>query len=74
MGAYLKNHDIKKLLKEYSFAPMRVLMVGDALADLEGARESGVCFIGRISGEDNPFPSEVDVIPDLTALAKYVWR
>lgn len=69
-----KGEIIKKLLQEYSFAPMRVLMVGDALADLEGARESGVCFIGRISGQDNPFPSEVDVIPDLTALAKYVWR
>jgi phosphoglycolate phosphatase-like HAD superfamily hydrolase len=69
-----KGEIIKKLLQDHAFAPMRVLMVGDALADLDGARESGVGFIGRISGDDNPFPPGVDVIPDLNALANYVWR
>lgn len=69
-----KGEIIKRIVKRHSFDPSRVLMIGDALADLQGARESGAGFIGRISGEDNPFPPEVDVIPDLNALANYVWR
>jgi HAD superfamily hydrolase (TIGR01549 family) len=69
-----KGEIIKKLLQEHAFIPMRVLMVGDALSDFDGARESGVGFIGRISGDDNPFPPGVNVIPDLNALANYVWR
>lgn len=69
-----KGEIIKKLLQEHEFIPMRVLMIGDALADLEGARESGVGFIGRMSGDDSLFPLGVEVIPDLNALANYVWR
>ena len=69
-----KGEIIKKVLQEHAFIPPRVLMIGDALADLDGARESGVGFIGRISGDDNPFPLGVDVISDLNALANYVWR
>lgn len=59
---------INKLLKSYALDRSKVLMVGDALADLEGAHQAGVCFLGRVSGERNPFPAGIDVIPDLRML------
>jgi len=64
-----KGQIINKLLESYALDRNRVLMVGDALADLEGAHQAGVCFLGRVSGERNPFPVDIDVIPDLSALA-----
>jgi phosphoglycolate phosphatase-like HAD superfamily hydrolase len=63
-----KGKIINKLLESYALDRSKVLMVGDALADLEGAHQAGVCFIGRVSGECSPFPADIDVIPDLRAL------
>lgn len=63
-----KGQIINKLLESYGLDRRKVLMVGDALADLEGAHQAGVCFLGRVSGERSPFPADIDVIPDLRAL------
>lgn len=64
-----KGQIISKLLESFALDRGRVLMVGDALADLEGACQAGVCFLGRVSGDRNPFPPGVDVIPDIRALS-----
>ena len=63
-----KGQIINKLLESYAWDRSKVLMVGDALADLDGAHQAGVCFLGRLSGDQNPFPADIDVIPDLRAL------
>jgi phosphoglycolate phosphatase-like HAD superfamily hydrolase len=63
-----KGQIINKLLELYAWDRSRVLMVGDALADLDGAHQAGVCFLGCLSGDQNPFPADIDVIPDLRAL------
>lgn len=63
-----KGQIINNLLESYAFDRNRVLMIGDAVADLEGAHQAGVCFLGRVSGGRNPFSTDIDVIPDLRAL------
>lgn len=63
-----KGEIINKLIETHALERSRVLMVGDALADLEGAHDAGVCFLGRVSGGRNPFPTGVDVIADLRDL------
>ena len=52
--------------------PARVLMVGDARTDWEGALIARVGFLGRVPPGGNPFPPEVPVIPDLTRLAAFI--
>ena len=62
-----KTSLIAELLTTYGWRPNRVVMIGDAMADLEGARHNGLAFIGRLSSHaDNPFPPETMVVSDLT--------
>jgi phosphoglycolate phosphatase-like HAD superfamily hydrolase len=66
-----KGEIIRSILGEYRLQPGRVLMVGDARADYDGAREAGARFVGRVHSGLQPFPPEVSVIPDLTTLADF---
>lgn len=50
--------------------PRDLLMVGDARNDYDAARAVGAAFLGVAPpGAENPFPSGVEVLPDLTGLA-----
>jgi phosphoglycolate phosphatase-like HAD superfamily hydrolase len=57
------------IIQRHHLSPARVLMVGDAVADLDGARAAKTAFIGRASGDVDPFPSDVIAIADLNQLA-----
>lgn len=47
---------ILKILKDYKFNPLDVLFVGDSIDDYEGAKRTGVKFIGRVApGKENIF-------------------
>ncbi|MFN5658060.1 MAG: HAD family hydrolase [Pseudanabaena sp.] len=65
-----KSAIIQKILTNHGFNPDRVLMVGDAIADYEGAIGAGVKFIGRVLQypQTYPFSIETVVLPDLTQL------
>ena len=65
-----KGDIIQRILSKYDFAPDRVLMVGDAIADYEGALAAGVKFIGRVMKypKTDPFPEGTIVLPDLVEL------
>jgi HAD superfamily hydrolase (TIGR01549 family) len=67
-----KGDIIQDILSKYGFNPDRVLMVGDAIADYEGAIAAGVKFIGRVLQypKTDPFPVGISVLPDLVELAK----
>lgn len=67
-----KGEIVRAIVKQHGFDPRQVLMIGDATADLEGARSGGTRFLGRVRGEPNPFPPDVDVIPDLTRLTDWL--
>ena len=44
-------------------------MIGDALADYQSAQFNQIAFLGRVRpGDVNPFPADVDVLPDLSPL------
>ena len=42
----IKKQIIKRILMQNNWSPNRLLMVGDALTDWEGAKQSKVCFMG----------------------------
>lgn len=60
---------IANILTAYSLVPERVLMIGDAMADYQGATLNGTAFLGRVRPNDaNPFPAHVKTVPDLCSL------
>ena len=64
-----KQSLIAEILTTYALIPERVLMIGDAMADYYGATVNGTAFLGRVRpGDDNPFPGQVKIVPDLCAL------
>ena len=60
---------VADILSAHALFPERVLMIGDALIDYQSAHINNVAFLGRVRpGDKNPFPSHVEVIPDLNPL------
>lgn len=71
-GAPLTKADIiAAVVRRGGFQHTRVLMVGDSSTDYEGARSSGVHFLG-IGREGSVFPDAIAVLPDLTGLGGFV--
>lgn len=65
-----KGQILGRLLAEHGIGPGEALFVGDAMTDLEGAREARVPFVGRVApGEADPFAGEeVHTVADLAEL------
>jgi phosphoglycolate phosphatase-like HAD superfamily hydrolase len=65
-----KGQILRRILGERGIAPEEALFVGDAMTDLEGAREAGVPFVGRaVPGEPDPFDGEAArVVADMAEL------
>jgi len=65
----LKKTIIAEFLSAYELKPESVLMIGDAIADLEGAQANNTAFLGRVyPGDPNPFPAHIETVPDLHGL------
>ncbi len=65
----LKKTIIADILSTHALSPESVLMIGDAMADLEGAQANNTAFLGRVfPGDPNPFPEHVKIVPDLRGL------
>lgn len=72
-GSPAKKKDIiQNIVTKYNFVADRVLMVGDAIADYDGAIGAGVKFVGRVLQypATEPFKSGTLVLPDLIKLAE----
>ena len=70
-----KGAILRSIIIAGGYLPARVLMVGDALSDLEGALEVGVTFLGRVAKDaQNPFPTGVAIIEDLGQLAERLYK
>lgn len=70
-----KANWILKIVGEYGFEKDKVLFVGDALADYEAAKETGVFFVGRSIGEDSVLLDKVGndfLVSDLDALDEFI--
>ena len=60
---------IAEIINAHALSPGKVLMVGDAMADYLGAKANNTAFLGRVRpGDTNPFPIDVEVVPDLHTL------
>ncbi|PSJ17081.1 HAD family hydrolase [Nitrosomonas supralitoralis] len=65
----LKKTIIAEILSAYGLKPESVLMIGDAIADLEGAQANNTAFLGRVyPGDPNPFPAHIEIVSDLRGL------
>lgn len=72
-GAPDKKSDIiYRVIQKENIPADSVLFVGDAISDFQHAKKAGVGFIGRITGNNNPFPSDVRVVSDLEGLDRFV--
>ncbi|MBM5813053.1 MAG: HAD family hydrolase [Gammaproteobacteria bacterium] len=67
-----KGAILRDFLGRSGAAPERVLMVGDAMTDFDGAAEAGVPFLGIAPAAAHPFPPDVPVLPDLTGFAAFL--
>lgn len=60
---------LSEILAAHALTPETVLMIGDARVDFESAEVNGTAFLGRVRpGDGNPFPSHVQIVPDLQLL------
>jgi len=67
----LKKTIIAEILAVHRLKPESVLMIGDAMADLEGAQANNTAFLGRVfPGDPNPFPAHIEPVPDLRSLVQ----
>ncbi|MXS83464.1 HAD family hydrolase [Nitrosomonas oligotropha] len=67
----LKKTIIAEILSAHNLKPEAVLMIGDAMADLEGAQANNTAFLGRVfPGDPNPFPAHIEIVPDLRGLVQ----
>ncbi len=69
-----KAEHVSELLREYALDADRCVVIGAALADLEGAFANPVGFLGRVAENDeNRFPDEVTTFVDFQHLPE-TWR
>jgi phosphoglycolate phosphatase-like HAD superfamily hydrolase len=71
----LKDEISRRVLADAGIERDNAVFIGDATADLEGARGAGISFVGRVPpGAGNPFEGEgVPVVEDLHELRRD-WR
>ena len=77
LGSPAKKADnIRALIKKEHLEPKRTIYIGDAVNDLNAARETGVRFVGRIRpGISDPFLGCAGVektVSDLAELSQYI--
>lgn len=75
-GAPTKKGEILlAILAGGKYRAERLLMIGDAMTDYEGALLANASFLGRVpKGWVNPFPSNIPVLEDLTGLPEFLWN
>ncbi len=65
-----KAEIIEALIADFDLERQRCVVVGDAMADYRGAKETNIRFIGRVvPGHASKFPPGTETMPDLTQLA-----
>jgi phosphoglycolate phosphatase-like HAD superfamily hydrolase len=61
-----KTEIIAAVIAGHGCQSSRVLVIGDAMSDFEGALANHALFLGRVpKGEAGPFPKQVVTVPDL---------
>lgn len=67
-----KKQILNHIMKQYNLSPQRLLMVGDALSDWEGAEQTKVCFVGIMRGRELSGLSKEQIIKNIHELYKFI--
>ena len=67
-----KKQILEHILMQNNWSPERLLLVGDALADFEGAKQSNVCFIGIERGQNFAHLATEQRIQNLNELSRLI--
>ncbi|MBT5469288.1 MAG: HAD family hydrolase [Nitrospina sp.] len=68
-----KSEILISIYASFHWFPERILMVGDSLSDLEGAKSAFTNFVGlKRKDNSNLFPSSTVLIKDMTELEKII--
>ncbi len=67
-----KAEILAQIIDAHDWRPERVLMVGDALADWEGAHAVGADFLGVQADEVGPLSSKGSILKNLEGMANYI--
>jgi len=77
-GAYgspaTKAQILQRIFSERQWHPEKVLMVGDALTDWEGAKRAGTAFIGIQTGMSSSISSDIILLRNLTLLKEHLFQ
>ena len=65
---------LQRLFSERRMRPEKVLMVGDALTDWEGAKRAGTAFIGIQTGMSSSISSDIILLRNLTLLKEHLFQ
>ena len=64
-----KEPIVEEIVAHHDLTRSRTLFVGDSMTDWHAADATGLSFLGRLSGAENPFPAGTRTVPDLRPLA-----
>ena len=67
-----KKQILEHILKQNNLSPERLLMVGDALSDWEGAKQTKVCFVGIMRGRNLAGLASEQIIKNIHELYKLI--
>jgi phosphoglycolate phosphatase-like HAD superfamily hydrolase len=65
---------LQRLFSERRMRPEKVLMVGDALTDWEGAKRAGTAFIGIQTGMSSSISSDIILLRNQTLFKKHLFQ
>ena len=63
---------LQKVIRLNKLIPESVLMVGDALTDLEGSQIAGTGFIGISNGKSISFPKSTLILQNFNELKRFL--
>ena len=67
-----KKQILEHILMQNNWSPNRLLMVGDALSDWEGAKQTKVCFVGIMRGRNLAGLASKQIIKNIHELYKLI--
>ena len=69
---FIKKQILEHILMQNNWSPNRLLMVGDALSDWNGAKQTNVCFVGIMRGRNLAGLASDQRIQNLNELSRLI--
>ena len=63
-----KTEHVRKIINKHKYSSSEVVFIGDAMSDVQAAKENSIRFIARVDGDESPLKDEKNNIPDLISI------